>query len=134
MANFIVNGESVFFPDSMSDEEVQAIVSGQTQQPVEQPIEQPQQVQQPQQALGEGLTFAGGGAETPSALFPRTAEAVGQQKGFLKETGAAGLDLLSLLGRSIASTPELFSDEEKSFVTDLSRTEGTGGFEGTLYH
>ena len=125
-------------PDDFGEDQISALsteIGGGT--PQAQPTEigvtrLPPEQPQPQQALGEGLTFAGGGAETPSALFPRTAEAVGQQKGFLKETGAAGLDLLSLLGRSIASTPELFSDEEKSFVTDLSKTEGTGGFEDIL--
>lgn len=67
-----------------------------------------------------------------SAILPRFTEAQAMGRGGVEQTLSTGADLLSLLGRTIASAPELFSDQEKSFVTDLAKTKGTGFIEDII--
>jgi hypothetical protein len=60
----------------------------------------------PKSNLREDVTFAGSekAGKGASAVFPRTAKAVGEGKGYGSQALAAGVDLLSLPGRTIAST------------------------------
>ena len=123
-------------PDNFTEEQANAIfeeISGGAPQAQEQPQQQLPELgvtglppEQPQQALGEGLTFKGplealgveGSLGQPldpalgEATFRRTAESVRKGEGFLKQTGQAGLDLLGLIvGAPVASAEALFTDE-----------------------
>ena len=64
-----------------------------------------------------------------TAAFPRLAEAQTAQRPFGQQALSTGADLLSLVGRAVASSPELFSDQERAFIEDLRKTSGTGMIE-----
>lgn len=107
-------------PIRFLDEPVQQNQPEQTVQ--SEPLKSPS-VQPP---LGQGLTYLGSeaGADIAEAEFPRTAEAVRSGKGFIGQTTAAGLDLLSLPGRALASL--LGKDDDETFIQSLAQKEGEG--------
>ena len=142
MANYLVNGESVAFPDSMSELEISAVISGFAPEPTQQDqarqfeanlTDQDKEAIRFNEELGQQrLAIQQQEAPAQSAILPRFTEAQAVGRGGLEQTLSTGADLLSLLGRTIASAPELFSDQEKSFVTDLAKTSGTGFVEDII--
>lgn len=73
--------------------------------------------------LRDDVTLAGseGAGKVASGLFPRTAEATAEGKGYGNKVLAAGNDLLSLPGRALAS---LGKDKGENTLNSMADTEG----------
>lgn len=102
-----------------------------------QEIEKTQQQALQDQIAAERLRVERQESPVFTSAFPRLAEAQTSSRGGLEQTLSTGADLLSLLGRAAASSPEAFkgdTPEEKaqSFLQDLAKTEGTGFVEDIL--